>query len=169
LDIPFLQSITDEYGQINKDQASSAGYAIGSGDAWIEQDVDMLIPAALEAQLNAQTVEKISDKVKMIAEGANGPTTPEADEALGKRKIFVIPDFLCNAGGVTVSYFEGVQNDMNYYWSKEEVLTRLDAEITYAFHKVLKVSEREEVSMRDAAYMVAIGAVVEAMELRGWL
>jgi len=169
LDIPFLQSITDEYGQINKDKAREKGYSIDAGDAWIKQDVDILIPAALEGQINAESVKTISDKVKLIAEGANGPTTPEADETLTRRKIFVIPDFLCNAGGVTVSYFESVQNDMNYYWSKEEVLTRLDSEITNAFKKVLNVSEREEVSMRDAAYMVAIGAVVEAMELRGWL
>lgn len=169
LDIPFLQSITDEYGQINKSKASEKGYTIGAGDDWIQQDVDILIPSALEGQINAESVKKISEKVKLIAEGANGPTTPEADEQLTKRKIFVIPDFLCNAGGVTVSYFESVQNDMNYYWSKDEVLTRLDTEITNAFNKVTKVSEREEVSMRDAAYMVAIGAVVEAMELRGWL
>lgn len=169
LDILFLQSITDEYGQINKDKANEKGYSIGSADAWIEQDVDILIPAALEGQINGESVKKISEKVKLIAEGANGPTTPEADETLTKRKIFVIPDFLCNAGGVTVSYFESVQNDMNYYWSKDEVLTRLDSEITNAFNKVTKVSQREEVSMRDAAYMVAIGAVVEAMELRGWL
>jgi glutamate dehydrogenase (NAD(P)+) len=169
LDVGFLQSITDEYGQINKSKAAEKGYAIGSGDIWIEQDVDLLIPSALEGQINAESVKRISDKVKMIAEGANGPTTPEADESLTKRKIFVIPDFLCNAGGVTVSYFESVQNDMNYYWSKDEVLTRLDSEITNAFNKVLNVSQREEVSMRDAAYMVAIGAVVEAMELRGWL
>ena len=169
LDIPFLQSITDEYGQINKSKAAENGYTIGPGDAWIEQDVDLLIPSALEGQVNAESVKKISEKVKLIAEGANGPTTPEADETLAKRKIFVIPDFLCNAGGVTVSYFESVQNDMNYYWSKDEVLKRLDSEITDAFNKVIKVSQREEVSMRDAAYMVAIGAVVEAMELRGWL
>lgn len=169
LDIGFLQGITDEYGTISKDKASEAGYTIGPGDAWIEQNVDVLIPAALEGQITGLNVEKISEQVKLVAEGANGPTTPEADVVLTQRKIFIIPDFLCNAGGVTVSYFEGVQNDMNYYWSQQEVLHRLDEEMTQAFHKVLKVSQREEVSMRDAAYMVAIGAVVEAMELRGWL
>jgi glutamate dehydrogenase (NAD(P)+) len=169
LDIGFLQSITDEYGSINKDKAAAKGYTISDGDDWISQDVELLIPAALEGQINAESVKKISEKVKLVAEGANGPTTPDADEELKKRGVFVLPDFLCNAGGVTVSYFESVQNDMNYYWSQDEVLQRLDQKITVAFSKVLKVSEREQVNMRDAAYMVAIAAVVEAMELRGWL
>jgi glutamate dehydrogenase (NAD(P)+) len=83
--------------------------------------------------------------------------------------IFNIPDFLCNAGGVTVSYFESVQNDMNFYWTKDEVLQRLDTRITQAFESVLEMAETEQVYMRDAAYMVAIGRVVKAMELRGWL
>jgi glutamate dehydrogenase len=169
LDIAFLQNITDEYGSINKDKAIEAGYTIEPGDAWIEQDVDVLIPAALEGQINAESVKKISEKVKVVAEGANGPTTPEADKELADRGAFVIPDFLCNAGGVTVSYFESVQNDMNYYWSHEEVLQRLDMKMTEAFAKVLKVAVAEKINMRDAAYMVAIGAVVEAMELRGWI
>lgn len=169
LDIAFLQSITDEYGAIDKDKATKQDYTIGDRDDWIEHDVDVLIPAALEGQVNAETVTKVSEKVKLLAEGANGPTTPEADAALAKRGVFVIPDFLCNSGGVTVSYFESVQNDMNYYWSQDEVLQRLDMKMTEAFGKVLKVSEREKVNMRDAAYMVAIGAVVEAMDMRGWL
>jgi glutamate dehydrogenase (NAD(P)+) len=105
----------------------------------------------------------------MVAEGANGPTTPEADDVFKKNKIYVIPDFLCNAGGVTVSYFEGVQNDMNYYWTGEDVLKRLDVSMTRAFHSVLKMAVGEGVFMRDAAYMVAIEKVVKAMELRGWL
>jgi glutamate dehydrogenase (NAD(P)+) len=104
-----------------------------------------------------------------VAEGANGPCTPEADEAFKKNNIFNIPDFLCNAGGVTCSYFEQVQNDMNFYWSKEEVLEKLDQKMTSAFHGVLDRSEKEKVYMRDAAYMVAIDRVVKAMELRGWL
>jgi len=169
LDISFLQSATDEYGSINKDKVTKEGYVVGPGDDWIQQEVDVLIPAALESQINEDSVKKINDKVKLVAEGANGPTTPEADEVLAKRGVFVLPDFLCNAGGVTVSYFESVQNDMNFYWSQEEVVQRLDHKVTEAFHKVLKVSEAEKVNMRDAAYMVAIGAVVEAMEIRGWL
>ncbi len=169
LDIPFLQSITNEYGSIDKDKAKEAGCQIEAGEVWLEKDVDVLIPAALEGQINAETVKKISDKVSIVAEGANGPTTPEADAVLAERNIFVIPDFLCNAGGVTVSYFEGVQNDMNFYWTRELVLERLDTKITDAFQRVLKLSAGEKVQMRDAAYMVAIGSVVEAMDMRGWL
>jgi glutamate dehydrogenase len=169
LDIRYLQSITDTYGAIRKDKAIEAGYNIEAGNAWISKDVDVLIPAALEGQINAVTVQEISDRVKIVAEGANGPTTPEADAIFHKNGVFVIPDFLCNAGGVTVSYFEGVQNDMNYYWSREEVLQRLDTKMTQAFESVLKVSVGEGVFTRDAAYMVAIDRVVQAMEQRGWL
>ena len=129
----------------------------------------MLIPGALEGQINAETVEDISDRVRIVAEGANGPTTPEADEVLERNDVFMIPDFLCNAGGVTVSYFEGVQNDMNYYWTRDEVLERLDTKMTQAFNSVVEMAAGEGVYMRDAAYMVAIQRVVVAMELRGWI
>jgi glutamate dehydrogenase (NAD(P)+) len=169
VDPRYLQSITDQYGTIDKDQARKAGYIIEEGDAWIAKDVDVLIPGALEGQINAETVKRVSSRVRLVAEGANGPTTPEADEVFKKNKVFVIPDFLCNAGGVTVSYFEGVQNDMNYYWTKGEVLERLDTKMTQAFQSVLEMSEGEGVYMRDAAYMVAIKRVVTAMELRGWI
>ena len=165
----FLLSITDQYGTIDKDQATRAGYAVEDGDAWISKEADVLIPAALEGQVNAESVKKISSRVKIVAEGANGPTTPEADEFFKANKIFNIPDFLCNAGGVTTSYFEQVQNDMNFYWHKDEVLQKLDQKMTSAFHGVLDMSEKEGVYMRDAAYMVAIGRVVKAMELRGWV
>lgn len=169
IDPRFLQSITDQYGSIHKDKAREAGYVIEDADAWISKDVEVLIPAALEGQINAESVKKVSDRVRIVAEGANGPTTPEADEVFKARPIFVIPDFLCNAGGVTVSYFEGVQNDMNYYWTRDEALERLDTKMTQAFSGVLEMSESEQVYMRDAAYMVAIKRVVTAMELRGWI
>jgi glutamate dehydrogenase len=169
IDPHFLQSITDQYGTINKEAASKAGYVIEDGDAWITKDADVLIPGALEGQVNAETVKRVSDRVRIVAEGANGPTTPEADEVFKKNGVFLIPDFLCNAGGVTVSYFESVQNDMNFYWSREETLDRLDQKITRAFNSVLEMSESEKVFMRDAAYMVAIQRVVTAMELRGWI
>jgi glutamate dehydrogenase len=169
VDPRFLQSITDIYGSIDKDKAIEAGYVIEDANAWITKDADVLMPGALEGQVNIETVRMISDRVKILAEGANGPTTPEADEVLKTRGIFNIPDFLCNAGGVTTSYFESVQNDMNFYWSKDEVLKRLDDKMTVAFHDVLAMSKRESVYMRDAAYMVAIEKVVKGMELRGWL
>jgi glutamate dehydrogenase len=169
LDPRFLMTITDQYGSIDKTKAKAAGYVIEEANAWITKEVDILIPAALEGQINSETVKQINPRVKLVAEGANGPTTPEADEEFKKRGVFVIPDFLCNAGGVTVSYFEGVQNDMNFYWTKEEVLEKLDTKMTQAFHAVLDMAEKEKVYMRDAAYMVAIDKVVKAMQLRGWL
>jgi glutamate dehydrogenase (NAD(P)+) len=169
IDPHFLQSITDAYGTIDKDKAREAGYVIEDSDAWISKDVDVLIPAALEGQINAETIKRISNRVRLVAEGANGPTTPEADEFFKRNGVFVIPDFLCNAGGVTVSYFESVQNDMNYYWTRDEVLSRLDTKITQAFNSVVEMAESEKVYMRDAAYMVAIHKVVKAMEVRGWL
>ena len=169
IDVRFLISITDQYGSIDKAKAQDAGYKIEESTAWICKEADVLIPAALEGQINTDTVENINGQVKIIAEGANGPTTPEADEIIRKQNIFMIPDFLCNSGGVTVSYFEGVQNDMNYYWEKDEVLSKLDSKMTSAFEKVLSMSQNENVYMRDAAYMVAIASVVKAMELRGWI
>ena len=169
IDPHFLKSITDQYGTINKDKAREAGYQIEDGGAWITKPVDVLIPAALEGQVNAETVKLIDPRVKILAEAANGPTTPEADVVLNERGMFIIPDFLCNSGGVTVSYFEGVQNDMNFYWPKEEVLEKLNNNMTTAFDAVLEMAVSQKVSMRDAAYMVAIHKVVKAMELRGWI
>ena len=165
----FLQSITDQYGTIDKGKAHAAGYVQEDGDAWISKEADVLIPAALEGQINAESVKRMHSRIRIVAEGANGPTTPEADQFLKDNQIFNIPDFLCNAGGVTTSYFESVQNDMNFYWHKDEVLKRLDDKMTSAFQSVLELSEKEKIYMRDAAYMVAINRVVQAMELRGWI
>ncbi len=169
IDPIFLKTITDQYGTINKENAQEAGYLIEDGNAWLSKDVDVLIPAALEGQINNETVQKISPQVKILAEAANGPTTIEADKVVMERNIFLIPDFLCNAGGVTVSYMEGVQNDQNFYWSKEEVQTRLDHIMTSAFDSVIQMALSKNVYMRDAAYMVAIDKVVRAMKLRGWV
>ena len=165
----FLQSVTDQYGTIDKTKAKEAGYLLEDGGAWLCKDVDVLIPAAIEGQITQETVEHISPQVKIVAEGANGPTSPEADEVLKARGVFLVPDFLCNAGGVTVSYFESVQNDANYYWEHDNVLRRLDQKMTRAFHGVLGVAVEQGVYMRDAAYIVAIDRVVKAMELRGWV
>ncbi len=169
IDPRFLMTITDQYGSIDKTKARAAGYVIEDAGAWIAKEADVLIPAALEGQINAETAGLIHPRVKLIAEGANGPTTPEADAIIQERGIFLLPDFLCNAGGVTVSYFESVQNDMNFYWTKEEVLDRLDTRMTHAFFGVLEMAQQEKVTMRDAAYMVSIARVVRAMELRGWI
>ncbi|HDQ35084.1 MAG TPA: Glu/Leu/Phe/Val dehydrogenase [Chloroflexi bacterium] len=169
IDPYFLQKITDQYGTINKEEAQKAGYIVEDGDAWLSKDVDVLIPAALEGVINGDNVEQISEQVKIVAEGANGPVTLEADATFKARGIFDIPDFLCNAGGVTCSYFEQVQNDMNYYWSEEEVLTKLDEKMTAAFHGVYDKAQDNGLYMRDAAYQVAIKRVEWAMRLRGWI
>jgi len=145
------------------------GYEILGGDIWIEQDVDILIPAALENQVRGDNAQKISKKVKVLAEGANGPTTPEADKILQEKGIFVIPDFLANAGGVTCSYFEQVQCNMNYYWEKEEVLTKLDSKMTAAFHAVSDLASKRKMFMRDAAYVISINRVAQACRDRGWV
>lgn len=165
----FLLTIVDQYGTIDQKKAKEAGYIIEDGEKWIEKECDVLIPAAIEGHVNGDTVKRMSGRVKIVAEGANGPCTPEADDYFKKNGIFNIPDFLCNAGGVTTSYFESVQNDMNFYWTKHEVLERLDTKMTQAFNAVLQMSEKEKVYMRDAAYMVAIDRVVKAMQLRGWI
>jgi len=168
VDPDFLLSITDRFGTVNKQKAREAGYEILAGEAWIEQEAEILIPAALENQITADNVAKIKATVKIVAEGANGPTTPEADAVLKDRGIFVIPDFLCNAGGVTCSYFEQVQCNANFFWPKEEVLHRLDEKMTSAFHAVADLSEQAGEYMRDAAYMIAIQRVATAAHLRGW-
>jgi glutamate dehydrogenase len=164
-----LLGITDKFGTIDKAKAKDLGFEQLPGDAWIEQDVDILIPAALENQVRGDNAEKIGPKVRIVAEGANGPTTPEADEVLKKRGIYVIPDFLANAGGVTCSYFEQVQCNMNYFWDRDEVLTKLDQKMTSAFHAVDDLAARQKLFMRDAAYVVAINRVASACRDRGWV
>jgi len=169
VDLAELRSITDSFGGIDRHKAKELGYDVLPGDAWIEQDVDILMPCALENQVNAETVTHISDRVCLLAEGANGPTTPEADAYLAEHGVFVIPDFLANAGGVTCSYFEQVQSNTNYYWSKDEVLGKLDDKMTAAFHAVSGLARRRELYMRDAAYVIAIGRVASACRDRGWV
>ena len=164
-----LKGITDRFGGIDKEKATALGYEVLPGDAWIEQEVDVLLPCALENQITAENVDKIKSSVKLIAEGANGPTTPEADAVLEKRGIYVIPDFLANAGGVTCSYFEQVQSNMNFYWTKEEVLKRLDDKMTSAFWSVANLADNRKLYMRDAAYIIAIERVAQACKDRGWV
>jgi len=164
-----LLTITDRFGGIDKVKAEALEYERLAGDVWMEQDVDILIPAAIENQVNAETVNKIKPRVKIIAEGANGPTTPEADAVIKKRGIFVIPDFLANAGGVTCSYFEQVQGNQNYFWTKDEVLGKLDEKMTSAFLAVSELARTKKLFMRDAAYVIAVSRVANACKDRGWV
>ena len=168
VDADELLSITHRFGGIDKEKAKGLGYEVLPGGAWIEQDVDILIPAALENQVTGETVLKIKPSVKVIAEGANGPTTPEADKVIQERGIYVIPDFLANAGGVTCSYFEQVQCNMNYFWEKDEVLQKLDTKMTSAFHAVAELAKKRDLYMRDAAYVIAVSRVAKACKDRGW-
>lgn len=168
IDLDELLSITDRFGGINRDKAKSLGYEVLDGNEWLSQDVDILLPCAIENQITGKNVNKIHKNVKIIAEGANGPTTPEADQVLMEKNIYVIPDFLANAGGVTCSYFEQVQSNMNYFWEKEEVLERLDRKMTSAFHAVNDLAVKKKLYMRDAAYVISISRVAQACKDRGW-
>jgi glutamate dehydrogenase (NAD(P)+) len=169
IDLEELLGVADAFGGIDKAKAKAQGYEVLPGDDWIAQEVDILIPAALENQIRGDNVERIDKKVKLIAEGANGPTTPEADRVIQKRGIFDIPDFLANAGGVTCSYFEQVQSNMNYFWERDEVLGKLDVKMTSAYLAVSELAEKRKLYMRDAAYVIAINRVVQACKERGWI
>ncbi len=139
---------------------------IGS-EALLELDVTVLFPAALENVITQANAGRL--KCRISCELANGPTTPEADDILYDKGIFVAPDLLANAGGVSVSYFEQVQNSYNFYWPLSEVHQRLDEKMTRAFSGVYQMHRREKVNMREAAYLVAVARVAEACKLRGWV
>ena len=138
-----------------------------SNEELLELEVAVLFPAALEQVVTEQNADNI--KCKILCELANGPTTPEADNILYQNNVFVIPDFLANAGGVTVSYFEQVQNTYNYYWELDEIYNKLDIKMTHAFQSVYDMSQQEKINMREAAYLVAVARVAEVCRLRGWV
>ena len=138
-----------------------------SNEKLLELDVTVLFPSALENVITDRNARNISAKI--VCELANGPTTPEADEILAENNVFVLPDFLANAGGVTVSYFEQVQNAYNYYWDLALVHSRLEERMTKAFLEVDAMRERQGGTMRDAAYLVSVSRVAEACKLRGWV
>jgi len=169
IDPDELLSITDRFGGIDKAKARDLGYEVLPGDAWLEQPVEILIPAAMENQIRGDNAGTIQSTVKLIAEGANGPTTPEADTIIQEKGIFQIPDFLANAGGVTCSYFEQVQSNMNLFWEKDEVLGKLDVTMTAAFQAVADLARKRKLSMRDAAYVISISRVAQACHDRGWV
>lgn len=169
VNVDELLKITDRFGGIDKAKARELGYEQLPGGAWIEQNVDILFPSAIENQITGENVGKIGSRVRIIAEGANGPTTPEADKVIHQRGIFMIPDFLANAGGVTCSYFEQVQSNMNYYWEKDEVLSKLDVKMTSAFRAVSELARQRKLYMRDAAYVIAVQRVAQACRDRGWV
>ncbi|HJQ99940.1 MAG TPA: Glu/Leu/Phe/Val dehydrogenase [Candidatus Polarisedimenticolaceae bacterium] len=156
--------------QAHKDRTGSViefkGAKPISNEAILELDVPVLFPSALENVITQENAGRV--KAKIQAELANGPTTPEADAILHRNGVYVIPDFLCNAGGVTVSYFEMVQNAYQYYWEEGEVHKRLDVKMTAAFHAVHEMAQRYKVNNRIGAYCVAVNRVAEAVRLRGW-
>jgi len=169
INLSELISISDSFGGIDKNKAQDLGYEVLPGAAWLEQDVAILVPAALENQITNVNVGNISNSVKIIAEGANGPTSLDADKKINERKIFLIPDLLANAGGVTTSYFEQVQSNMNYFWEKEEVLGKLDTKMTSAYIAVSDFARTNNLSMREAAYVISVDRVAQASKNRGWV
>ncbi|HJR60462.1 MAG TPA: Glu/Leu/Phe/Val dehydrogenase [Vicinamibacterales bacterium] len=169
IDPDALRRLTDRFGTIEKARAKDEGYEVLPGSAWLEQPVDILVPAALENQITSASAPRIHGQVRIVVEAANGPMTAEANRLLEDRGVHVIPDILANAGGVTCSYFEQVQGNSNYYWTGEEVLHKLDSWMRTAFAAVQERAEGEQVSLRDAAYLIAVDRVARACRERGWV
>lgn len=160
------EAVLEHKGRTGSVVSFAATRAISNGEL-LELDVDVLLPAGLENVITSENASRV--RAKVVGELANGPTTPEADDVLHKNGVHVIPDFLCNAGGVTVSYFEMVQNFYMYYWEEEVVHERLDRKMTLAYRTVYETSTKYGINMREAAYVVAVQRVLEAMQVRGWI
>jgi glutamate dehydrogenase (NAD(P)+) len=164
-----LRAITNSFGEIEVTKAQDLGYELLPGDSWLEQEVDILIPAALGQQISRSKVGKINKRVKIIAEGASGPTTPRADKLLKPLGIRILPDLLANAGGVICSYYEQVQSNNNYYWEKGDILSQLDVKMTSAYYDVVDFAHTNGLDTREAAIVMAVERVARACQDRGWV
>ena len=165
-DIPTLSAyIMEQRGRLLKDAPMPAGTTACDNEAVLACACDVLVPAALENQITGENADRI--QAKAIVEGANGPTTVEADAILQKKGVAVVPDILANAGGVVVSYFEWVQNLQSYYWEEDRVNTELEAKMVSAFEAVYSAATKHNTTLRMGAYMTALGRLVEAAQLRG--
>ena len=169
VDYEELRSITNSYGEIDKNKAQDLGYGLLPGNEWLTQDVDILIPAAMGQQISRSSVVSINSSVIMIAEGANGPTTPRAEKLLNSREIQIIPDLITNAGGVICSYYEQVQGNRNFFWGKNDILGLLDVKMTSAFRDISKFGKEHGLILRDAAIVMAVDRVAKACRDRGWV
>lgn len=162
LNIEYLLSRRDSFGTV-----TSLFDGTITNEELLEQECDILVPAAISNQITAKNAQNI--RAKIIVEAANGPTTNEATRILSERGILLVPDVLAGAGGVTVSYFEWVQNKQGYYWDEEEVADKLREKMISAFHQIYELSKRSQVNLRTAAYMLGVRKMVEASEFRGWI
>jgi glutamate dehydrogenase len=162
LDIDYLLDRRDSFGTVTKLFKNTI-----TNKELLELDCDILVPAAIENQITEENAHNI--KAKIVVEAANGPTTLEATEILTERGILIVPDVLASAGGVTVSYFEWVQNNQGYYWTEEEVEEKLEKVMVKAFNNVYETAQTRRVDMRLAAYMVGVRKMAEACRFRGWI
>jgi glutamate dehydrogenase (NAD(P)+) len=169
IDLAELQAVTNPLGEIDAARAKELGYQQLPGEAWIEQPVDILVPAAIENQIDKQNVGNIHAGVQLIVEGANGATHPEAFPLLKDQGTYVVPDLLANAGGFVSNYFEQVQGNMNYYWGRDEVFGKLDVHMTNAYLAMRDFAKQRDLDLRDAAYQIAVTRVTKACQERGWI
>jgi glutamate dehydrogenase len=169
IDLHELLAITNHFGDIDKAKAIDLGYECLPGDAWLEQPVDILVPAAIENQIRTDNQERISPRVKLLAEGADGSIQPMAEQMLAQRGVLVIPDVLATAGGTSCSYFEQVQSNQNYYWKRDEVLGKLDVHLTSVYIDLSNFARQRKNSLRDAVHLIAIDRTARACQERGWV